>query len=188
MKKINKVTSTAIPLRMRDVDTDMIIPAQNLTKVSSSGYGKYAFSHLKKSDNNCVFNNKKYINSRILLSLSSFGCGSSREHAVWAILEYGIDVIIASSFSDIFYSNAGKNGLLLITLPEDIILSFMNIAENKELVITVNLEEQTVKNENSKEVYSFDFAPFRKQCFLKGHDDLEFLLENINDIEQYYNR
>lgn len=186
MKKINKITSTAIPLRMRDVDTDMIIPAQMLTKVSASGYGQYAFSHLKKNDINCVFNNEKYKKSKILISLSSFGCGSSREHAVWAILESGIEAIIASSFSDIFYSNAGKNGLLLITLPENIILSLIDYAEKETLSLTIDLNAQRIRNENESQTYSFDFDPFRKQCFIKGHDDMDFLLENTDKINRYY--
>ncbi len=185
MKKFIEVTSIAIPLPMKDVDTDMIIPAQYLTQISKTGYGKNVFSRLKATDKDFPFNLPKYKDSEILISGSNFGCGSSREHAVWALQQAGINVIIASSYSDIFAGNASKNGLLLISLDETIIDQFCNIAENEGLIITVNLEDQTVFCKNTNSIHYFDYDPFRKQCLLNGQDDMDFLLAHTSEIAAF---
>lgn len=172
MPLFKSVHSLAIPLDMDNVDTDMIIPAQFLTKVDKQGYGEHLFSRLKAQDPEFIFNDPAYKHAHILLSKANFGCGSSREHAVWAIVQAGIKVIIAQSYSDIFYSNASKNGLLTISLEPKMIAQFMQ----KNISLTVDLEKQTVTTPDD-ESFSFDYDPFLKECLLTGQDDLDYLLE-----------
>ena len=117
MDKFRQLSASVIPLDLDNIDTDMIIPAIHLKSISRSGYGDGLFSALKELYPDFIFNNAKYGSGQILLSKANFGCGSSREHAVWALLQYGIKVVVCSSFSDIFFNNAAKNGLLLIALP-----------------------------------------------------------------------
>jgi 3-isopropylmalate/(R)-2-methylmalate dehydratase small subunit len=184
MKEFNKITSHIIPLPMKDVDTDMIIPAQFLTQINKEGYGEHLFTRLRESDQSFAFNQPQYEGARILLSGSNFGCGSSREHAVWALQQAGIDVIIAASFSDIFHSNAAKNGLLLIQLPKTVVNGWIQAAENKSCVLTVDLEAQTVC-EQDHHTEHFDYDAFRKSCLLRGYDDMDYLLAHLDDIEQH---
>jgi 3-isopropylmalate/(R)-2-methylmalate dehydratase small subunit len=184
MKEFNKITSHIIPLVMKDVDTDMIIPAQFMTKVNKEGYGEYLFTRLRDGDASFVFNQPQYKDAQILLSGSNFGCGSSREVAVWALQQAGISVIIAESFSDIFHSNAAKNGLLLIQLPKEVVNAWMQEAENKKCVLTVDLEMQTVCDQDG-EVEHFEYDTFRKSCLLKGYDDMDYLLAHLGEIEQH---
>ena len=174
MEVFQAVTSQVIPLDMSHVDTDMIIPAQFLTKINKNGYGEHVFQRLREQDADFVFNDPQYQNAQILLTRTNFGCGSSREHAVWAIVQAGVRVIIGESFSDIFYNNAAKNGLLLITLDSTDIDALFS--ENKPLTVTVNLADQLVSIDNGLQ-YHFEYDPFRKSCFLKGQDDLDYLLE-----------
>jgi 3-isopropylmalate/(R)-2-methylmalate dehydratase small subunit len=176
MKKFTQFKSNVIPLNMNDVDTDMIIPAQYLTQVSKSGYGEYLFENLKVNDPQFVFNNPKYKNAKILLSKDNFGCGSSREHAVWALQQAGIDVVIAESFSDIFFNNSAKNGLLLIMLSKKEINILMTQAELSLTDLIIDLENQIVSDKNEKK-YHFEYDAFRKECLIKGQDDLDYLLE-----------
>src|SRR3990167_3630564 len=121
MKKFKLVDSHVIPLALKDVDTDMIIPADYLKGTGVGGLGAHIFSRLKKMDPQCVFNQAQYAGAEIIIAESNFGCGSSREQAVWALMEAGINVIIAQSFSDIFFNNSAKNGLLLVELPFDVV-------------------------------------------------------------------
>ena len=172
MKAFETITSGAIPLPMNDVDTDMIIPAQYLTRTGKQGYGEFVFKGLRASDPNFPFNQPPYQKSEILLSGFNFGCGSSREHAVWALQQFGIHVIIAESFSDIFFNNAGKNGLLLIQFDKETI---QQLAQSKEL--TVDLENQCVTAEAG--TFTFDYDPFRKSCLLEGYDDMDYLLNAV---------
>ena len=173
MQEFIKITSQVIPLALNDIDTDMIIPAQYLTKVSREGYGEHLFQRLREQDPDFIFNFSHNQNSAILLTQKNFGCGSSREHAVWALQQAGIRVIIAESFSDIFSNNAAKNGLLLIALPASDIVHLM---ENADKAFTINLQQQCICVDGGNEIY-FDYDPFRKQCLLKGQDDLDYLLE-----------
>jgi 3-isopropylmalate/(R)-2-methylmalate dehydratase small subunit len=188
MNKFIEVTSIAIPLPMKDVDTDMIIPAQYLTQISKTGYGENVFARLKATDKDFPFNLPKYQESQILISGSNFGCGSSREHAVWAIQQAGINVIIATSYSDIFAGNSAKNGLLLISLDDAVMNQFFAIAEKEDLIITVNLENQTVYCKNTDEAHHFDYDPFRKECLLNGQDDMDFLLAHADKIDTFKNQ
>src|SRR6185312_9860634 len=141
MQAFSKFTSGVIPLNLDHVDTDMIIPAQYLTKIDREGYGEHLFQRLREQDKNFVFNDPFYNGAQILLTKQNFGCGSSREHAVWALMQAGIKVIIAESYSDIFYSNAAKNGLLAICLDTQDVAELM---QRKNNFFTVDLLEQTI--------------------------------------------
>ncbi len=182
MQAFNALTSQLIPLAMKDVDTDMIIPAQHLTQINREGYGQFLFERLKINDPNFVFNQTVYQSATILLSESNFGCGSSREHAVWALQQAGIKVVIAESFSDIFFNNAAKNGLLLISLPMEAIRVLFQAAQRSEFTLTVDLEQQRIWDGSDID-YHFDYDPFRKMCLLNGYDDMDYLLSAIREIE-----
>ena len=182
MKAIKNISGTAIPMNITDIDTDIIIPAQYLTSTSQTGYGKHAFARLK-ADKNFVLNQDKYKSAPILLAGSNFGCGSSREHAVWAIKELGIDAIIAPSFADIFTNNAKKNGLLLIEQPQDVLDNLMQKASDSFLEITINIENQTIKTEELK--LEFTLNTFFKHCLINGLDELDYLMSNINEIKSF---
>lgn len=184
MNKFRQLNSTVIPLDLDNVDTDMIFPAEHLKSVSKNGYGTALFSTLKTLYPDFIFNQKDYSAGNILLSKSNFGCGSSREHAVWAITQYGIRAVVCSSFSDIFYNNAAKNGLLLIKLPESIINEWMKLAlNNASLVMTIDLVNQQINFDN--QVQRFDYDVYRKHCLIEGLDDLDYLLSCKKEIENY---
>ena len=183
MQAFKTLISKPIPLWLSDIDTDMIIPAEFLTQTTKDGYGQNLFCRLKEKDENFVFNNPKYNGAEILLAGNNFGCGSSREHAVWALTQAGIKVIIAPSFSDIFFNNAAKNGLLLISLDEKIIKNLCQNAEDSDIELTVDLESQRISALD--ESYSFDYDPFRKECLLKGLDDITYLLSLKDEIHQF---
>ncbi|APC95487.1 3-isopropylmalate dehydratase small subunit [Francisella tularensis] len=183
MQAFKKLTSSAIPLWLSDIDTDMIIPANFLTQTTKDGYGKSLFYNLKEKDSSFVFNNPDYSNSEILIAGDNFGCGSSREHAVWALTQAGIKVIIAPSFSDIFFNNAAKNGLLLISLDKDTVKELCDKAEDPKFSMTIDLQEQTVSADGS--IYSFDYDPFRKDCLIRGLDDMTYLIEHLDIIKQF---
>ncbi len=181
MQAFYTLTSQVIPLAMKDVDTDMIIPAQHLTQIDKEGYGQFLFERLKANDINFVFNRPEYQSAKILLSQSNFGCGSSREHAVWALLQAGIRVIIAESYSDIFFNNAAKNGLLLVSLPSQAIADLFQKAIQTDWQLTVDLEKQQIYAEPNIH-YSFDYDEFRKMCLLKGYDDMDYLLNAVAQV------
>ncbi|APC90764.1 MULTISPECIES: 3-isopropylmalate dehydratase small subunit [Francisella] len=183
MQAFKKLTSNAIPLWLSDIDTDMIIPAEFLTQTTKDGYGKNLFYRLKEKDKNFIFNNPDYSSSQILIAGDNFGCGSSREHAVWALTQAGIKVIIAPSFSDIFFNNAAKNGLLLISLDKNIIKNLCDLAEDPKFSMTVDLQEQTVTADGN--TYCFNYDPFRKNCLIRGLDDMTYLIEHLDIIKQF---
>jgi 3-isopropylmalate/(R)-2-methylmalate dehydratase small subunit len=185
MNAIKKIQGISIPMNMTDIDTDIIIPAQYLTSTSQTGYGKHAFARLK-TDPNFVLNQKQYQQAPILITGSNFGCGSSREHAVWAIKELGIQAIIASSFADIFANNAKKNGLLLIEQPQLIIDNLLNSAENKEFILTIDIEGQTIKADNL--LLEFTLSSFFKHCLINGLDELDYLMSHIDSIKNFKNK
>lgn len=162
-----------------DVDTDMIIPAAYLTSTSREGYGENCFRRLRDENPDFPLNNPAYNGNEILVAHHNFGCGSSREHAVWALMAYGFKVVIAPDFADIFKANSGKNGLVLIELSQDQVDRIMDTDE----AITVNLESQTIML--GADTITFDFDPFRKDCILKGYDDLDYLMSNMQDIETW---
>jgi len=177
----------AIPLPYKDVDTDLIYPAQFLTSISRQGCGKNLFYQLKKKDPAFPFNNEKYKNAQILVADYNFGCGSSREHAVWAIYDAGIRVVIAKSFADIFYSNAAKNGLLLVTLPDNIVDNILRDAQSNDVRLTVDLEEQKVTLPDGSSV-SFPYDSFSKHCLLNGLDDIQYLQSFHDEIASFFEK
>ena len=184
MQKFTSLKSKVIPLPIADIDTDMIIPAQFLTSVSRDGYAENLFRRLKDNDPAFPLNKAEYKDAKILLAGNNFGCGSSREHAVWAILGAGIRVVISSSFADIFSNNSGKNGLVLVNLlPEDL-ETLQKEAAQGNYVLEVNLENQTVTMPDGKEL-KFQFDAFRKHCILNGLDDLDYLLSKKHEIDKY---
>jgi 3-isopropylmalate/(R)-2-methylmalate dehydratase small subunit len=177
MKSFSNVTSRITPIPIKDIDTDMIIPAQYLTMTDKSGFGKFLFERLVSGDTDFALNNPKYADNKILVARDNFGCGSSREHAVWSILQYGFDVVIAPSFSDIFYSNALKNGLVLIKLDFETIEELLRY----ESEITVDLASQVVIINGDK--FEFEFDGFRKDCIINGYDDLDYILSKSDQID-----
>ena len=179
MEAFKKMTSTIVPLDMNDIDTDMIIPAQYLTKVDKLGYGEHAFQRLKEQNKDFTLNNPLYKNSEVIITKNNFGCGSSREHAVWALQQSGIKAIIAESYSDIFSNNSAKNGLLLIKLSSENISKIINESKKNIIEINIDLKTQTIDFPKNKYLDSIKFLydKFRKDCLLKGIDDLDYLLE-----------
>lgn len=184
MKAFQKLQSKVIPLPMKEVDTDLIIPAQYLTSVSKEGYGENLFRRLRDSDPNFPLNLERYQGAEILIADDNFGCGSSREHAVWAILGVGIKVVICKSFADIFTSNSAKNGLLLIVLKEEEVDDLLDLASKGELQLTVDLENQKVETQFGQ-TYSFDYDSFRKHCLLNGLDDIDYILSAKQEVEAF---
>jgi len=184
MKKVDKIKSHAAPLPMNDVDTDLIIPAQYLTSISKDGYGQNLFQRLKEADANFVLTQEKFKKAEILVVDSNFGCGSSREHAVWALCDYGIKAVIAKSFADIFFSNSSKNGLLTVILPEETVDKILKDSAKGNYEISIDLEKQTVTLPDGSQ-HTFPFDPFRKHCMLNGLDDIEYILSHAGDIKKF---
>lgn len=185
MKAIKHIKGTVIPMNMTDIDTDIIIPAQYLTSTSQTGYGKHAFARLK-SDPDFVLNQEKYQQAPILLTGANFGCGSSREHAVWAIKELGIQAIVAESFADIFANNAKKNGLLLIQLDQNAVSKLMQRAEAGFLTINIDIEKQSLVTDDIQQ--SFQMDAFFKHCLINGLDELDYLMSHIEVIKDFKNK
>ncbi len=184
MEKFITITSKVIPVNLDNVDTDMIIPAQHLKSVSKEGFAQHLFSNLRQMYPDFILNQPAYANGEVLISKSNFGCGSSREHAAWAIQQYGIKVVICSSFGDIFFNNSAKNGILLITLPEATIEKWINLSlADSTLKIDINLEKQTVTF--AGDTHTFEYDSFRKHCLINGLDDLDYLLSLNTEITQY---
>ena len=181
MNKFTRVESRVVPLPRKDIDTDQIIPAQYLTSVSRDGYGENLFRRLRDTDPDFVLDQPQYKDASVLAAGSNFGCGSSREHAVWALTGAGIKVVLAESFADIFTSNSAKNGLLLVVLPAEVMEKVFESAAKKELSATVDLESQTVELENIG-TFEFPFDPFRKHCLLNGLDDIDYIKSFETDI------
>ena len=168
MEPVRSVSGVAIPFGQSNVDTDVIIPARFLKTVTRDGLGKHAFSVLRADAGN-LFDSPRNSGAPILIAGANFGCGSSREHAPWALMDMGIRVVIASGFADIFAGNAFKNGLLLVTLPQAQIDRLMEVAQSHE--IGVDLEDQMVTTP-FQDRFAFDIDPFRKHCLLHGLDEI----------------
>ena len=187
MEKFNILKSIPANLPMMNVDTDMIIPKQFLKTIKRSGLGKSLFFEMRydeqgKKENDFVLNTEPYDKSSILLAGKNFGCGSSREHAPWALLDFGIKCLISPSFADIFYNNCFKNGMLPIVLDQKQLEELIEYSEKKE-AIEINLPEQKIKLENK--IISFEVDAFKKKCLLDGLDDIELSLEKSNKITSY---
>ncbi len=184
MDKFAKIKTIATPLDRVNVDTDQIVPKQFLKLIQKSGFGKYLFFNWRFDENenpkkNFILNDKKYQNSKILVTGDNFGCGSSREHAVWALKDYGFLIIIAPSFADIFYSNCFKNGILPIKLEEKIVKKLQN--ELGE--IEVDLENQILQTDN--EQFSFDINSHKKKILLEGLDEISQTLQFEDKILEF---
>lgn len=184
MDAFKKIKTIVTPLDQVNVDTDQIVPKQFLKLVQKSGFGKYLFYDWRYDSNenqrpDFVLNDEKYKNSKILVTGDNFGCGSSREHAVWALQDYGFSVIIAPSFADIFYSNCFKNGILPIKLDEKTVNKL--IKESGE--IEVDLENQLLRT--SSENISFEIDPYKKKILLEGLDDIALTLKYENEIRKF---
>ena len=187
MEKFNILKSIPANLPMINVDTDMIIPKQFLKTIKRSGLGKSLFFEMRydehgKKVNNFVLNEEPYNNSSILLSGKNFGCGSSREHAPWALLDFGIKCVISLSFADIFYNNCFKNGMLPIVLDQKKLEELIECSKRKE-TIEINLSEQKIKL--AKKTISFEVDSFKKKCLLNGLDDIALSLERSEKISSF---
>ena len=190
MKKFNILKGIPANLPMINVDTDMIIPKQFLKTIKRTGLGKSLFFEMRYDDQGkeikeFVLNKEPYNNSNILLTGKNFGCGSSREHAPWALLDFGIKCIIGTSFADIFYNNCFKNGMLPIILDEKKIEELVQYAARKES-IEINLEEQEIIFGNKR--IKFEIDPFKKKCLLNGLDEIAMSLEQSQKISSYENK
>jgi 3-isopropylmalate/(R)-2-methylmalate dehydratase small subunit len=184
MQAIQHVHGRAIPFGRKNVDTDVIIPAAWLKTITREGLGKGAFEAVRKEPNN-VFDNPAYAGAPILIAGDNFGCGSSREHAAWALLDMGVTCVIAPSFSDIFSGNAFKNGILAVVLPQEAVDRLLEVAKTDP--IDVDLETQTVTTP-FQDRFAFDVEPFRKHCLLNGLDEVGLTLAEEGAIAAHERR
>lgn len=182
MDRLTIVEGRAYPFGMKNVDTDIVIPAHWLKTISRAGLGKGAFEVLRKEPGN-VFDDPAYAGSPILIAGDNFGCGSSREHAAWALSDLGIKVVIAPSFSDIFSGNAFKNGILTVALPQDAVDRLLEVARQSE-PIHVDLESQSVTT-RFQDRFAFEIDPFRKHCLLGGLDEIGLTLDDADVIDRF---
>ncbi|MEQ9459306.1 MAG: 3-isopropylmalate dehydratase small subunit [Alphaproteobacteria bacterium] len=190
MKPFKELTGIAAPMDMINIDTDMIIPKQFLKTIQRSGLGKNLFDEMRYNDDGSekpdfVLNREPYRHASILIAGDNFGCGSSREHAPWALEDFGIRCVIAPDFADIFHNNCFKNGILPIRLPEETVKALMDKADRgQNAMFTVDLERQVVIDPDGEEI-SFDVDPFRKHCLLNGLDDIGLTLQKGDAIDKF---
>ncbi|MFZ0558304.1 MAG: 3-isopropylmalate dehydratase small subunit [Methylovirgula sp.] len=190
MQKFTSLTGVAAPLEIRNVDTDMIIPKQYLKTIKRTGLGKGLFAELRYRDDGSenpdfVLNKPAYRNAKILIAEDNFGCGSSREHAPWALLDFGIRCVISTSFADIFYNNCFKNGILpIVVSPEDLEKLMDDARRGANATISIDLDKQEVRGPDGG-VITFDIEPFRKHCLLNGLDDIGLSLKKAEKIESF---
>ncbi len=190
MDKFDKLTSVAAPMDMINIDTDMIIPKQYLKTIKRSGLGKHLFAEMRYDEDgneveDFVLNQPAYRNAQILVADDNFGCGSSREHAPWALLDFGIKCIISTSFADIFYNNCFKNGILPIKVTKEELADLMDDAQRgANATLTVDLENQTITGPDGGEV-RFEIDPFKKKCLLEGLDDVGLTMQNDDKIKKF---
>ncbi len=194
MQPINVLTSIAAPLDISNIDTDQIIPKQFLKRIERTGYGEFLFYDWRRiqegpqaGEPNPEFalNKPEYKGAKILIAGKNFGCGSSREHAAWSLTDFGFLAVVAPSFADIFFSNAGKNGMILVRLSEDDVnLLTHRSTKNPNHTITINLEAQTITDDEGFSA-SFEIDPFRKYCLLNGLDDIGLTLRHESELDSY---
>ena len=187
MEKFTKIKSIPAYLSLQNIDTDMIIPKQFLKTIKRTGLGKSLFYEMRydeqgKSIKDFTLNNEPYNKSKILLAGKNFGCGSSREHAPWALSDFGIKCVISASFADIFYNNCFKNGILPVKIDEQSVLELAEYSKRKE-EIDVNLENQEIKFGNKS--IKFDVDAFKKKCLIEGLDDIALTMEKISQIDNF---
>lgn len=190
MDKFSTLTGIAAPMPLVNIDTDMIIPKQFLKTIQRSGLGKNLFDEMRYTQDgqeipDFVLNQPAYRSAQIIVAGDNFGCGSSREHAPWALLDFGIRCVISTSFADIFYNNCFKNGILPIVLPPEAVEVLMADAKKgANSRMTVDLEAQTVTTSDGQS-FGFDVDPFRKHCLLNGLDDIGLTLEKVASIDSF---
>jgi 3-isopropylmalate/(R)-2-methylmalate dehydratase small subunit len=190
MEKFTKLTGVAAPMNMINIDTDQIIPKLHLRTIKRTGLGKVLFDELRfhthggeKED--FILNQKPYRDSKIIVAGDNFGCGSSREHAPWALLDFGVRCVISTSFADIFYNNCFKNGILPITVSKDELDALMADAEDRENPeLTIDLESQEITRPNGGKI-KFQIDEFRRECLLNGLDDIGLTMEKHDKIEEF---
>jgi len=187
MKKFSNLKSIPSYLSLQNIDTDMIIPKQFLKTIKRTGLGKSLFYEMRYDENgktieDFILNKEPYDKSKILLAGKNFGCGSSREHAPWALSDFGIKCVISSSFADIFYNNCFKNGILPIKINEQVISELAEYSKRKE-EIEINLENQEIKYGNK--ISKFDVDAFKKKCLIEGLDDIALSMEKISQIDSF---
>ena len=187
MEKFSNLKSIPSYLSLQNIDTDMIIPKQFLKTIKRTGLGKSLFYEMRydengKINNDFILNKEPYNKSRILLAGKNFGCGSSREHAPWALSDFGIKCVISSSFADIFYNNCFKNGILPIKIDDKIVLEIAEYSKRKE-EIEINLEKQEISYGNK--VTKFEVDAFKKKCLVEGLDDIALSMEKISEIDNF---
>jgi len=190
MEKFSNLKSIPSYLSLQNIDTDMIIPKQFLKTIKRTGLGKSLFYEMRydengKTNNDFILNKEPYNRSRILLAGKNFGCGSSREHAPWALSDFGIKCVISSSFADIFYNNCFKNGILPIKIEDKIVLELADYSKRKE-EIEINLEKQEIKYGNK--IAKFEVDTFKKKCLIEGLDDIALSMEKISQIDNFEKR
>ena len=190
MEKFEKVSGVGAPMPLVNIDTDMIIPKVFLKTIKRSGLGVNLFDEMRydregNEKTEFVLNKAQYREAKILVAGDNFGCGSSREHAPWAIADFGIKCVISTSFADIFFNNCFKNGILPVVLPQDQVKVLMSDAEKgANSIIEVDLEKQTIASSDGT-VFTFDVDPFKKHCLLNGLDDIGLTMEKESDITAY---
>ena len=193
MEKFTTLQSTAIPLAIENIDTDQIIPARFLKATDRNGFGENAFRDWRFNKDGSVntgfaLNQLEYSGS-ILVAGNNFGCGSSREHAAWALTDYGFKVVVSSFFADIFKGNALNNGLLPVQVSDDFLKVLLNeIKENHKTELIVNLENQTISVANTSFKEHFEIDPYKKTCLINGYDDIDYLLSKKELITQFENQ
>jgi 3-isopropylmalate/(R)-2-methylmalate dehydratase small subunit len=184
VKSFRKLTAKAMPLNRANVDTDQIIPKQFLKRIERTGYGEFLFFDWRQ-DETFELNRPRHKGAEILITAKNFGCGSSREHAAWALSDHGFRCVIAPSFADIFHSNAGKNGILLVTLPEEQVQTLLErAAKHENYHVSVSLEDHTVTDEHGFAA-TFTMDPFRRYCLLEGLDDIGLSLRHISALDKF---
>ena len=194
MQPINIIRSKAVPLPLPNIDTDQIIPKQFLKRIERTGYGDFLFFDWRRIQQGVnagepnpdfVLNRPEYRGAEILIAERNFGCGSSREHAAWALRQFGFLVVIAPTFADIFSSNAGKNGIILVRLTEEQVQALLSRSTaNPEHQLTVSLEDQSVTDIDGFSAH-FDIDPFRKFCLLNGFDDIGLTLRHEHELDRF---
>ena len=187
MEKFFKLKSIPSYLSLQNIDTDMIIPKQFLKTIKRTGLGKSLFYEMRYDENgkiikDFILNQEPYNKSKILLAGKNFGCGSSREHAPWALSDFGIKCVISSSFADIFYNNCFKNGILPIKIDEEIVLELSDYSKRQK-EIEINLQKQEISFGNK--VINFDVDEFKKKCLIEGLDDIGLSMKKLNEIDNY---
>ena len=193
MKAFNQYSRTVIPMNKVNIDTDQIIPAVYLKRIERDGYGEFLFARWRYNEDGSenkdfILNQEGYREGGILVGGNNFGCGSSREHAPWALNDYGIRCVIAPSFADIFYNNCFQNGLLPLKLPEEVVQQITEKAEaNPNFNLNIDLESQRIWDDDEEISIGFDIDQFRKYCLMNGLDEIGLTLENEDKIKNFEN-